>query len=195
MSKYLGPIHYEMYEKIKFLDGLTEKVLAFVKEEGLEDVYFSVSSLGKLEEGELENIIDTSNIHAWLQKRVQLVENKFAAAVSLSLKAKPELEETMGQMLYECGTKENFDGTILEAYQWMTAHFLDGMPCDHVLLIEYQEENSIRFVVQKDVHEKYWKVFKTEQIYWKLREQYLQGVFSHAGYHITKMEESTYEMR
>ena len=72
MSKFLGPIHYWLYEKIQLQERLVDRILTVNKEqhwhEGLEELL--AESCGIVERQPLEEIIDTDNIHGWLQEQI-----------------------------------------------------------------------------------------------------------------------------
>lgn len=80
MSAFLGPIHTWLFRKIKFQDELTNTILEIEAQEELvkriDKAYVS------LEQGELADIVDSANIHGWLQERISIVENRLAFVVT-----------------------------------------------------------------------------------------------------------------
>ena len=71
MSRYLGKIHYWLFNKIRYSEELENKIEKWAYEEGLleaadwkSDI---ISKFGPTTGDEpLEKIIDESNIHGWL---------------------------------------------------------------------------------------------------------------------------------
>ena len=86
MSAILGPIHHWLFRKIQFQDALTGEILRKAKEKGYDGEKLSrVDEMGTLPQGELGNIIDSANIHGWLQGKIALVERRLAAGVKIML--------------------------------------------------------------------------------------------------------------
>lgn len=79
MSKFLGKIHYIMFDKINYVDEITRKM-----SELLDDKV----DLKSIENGNLEDLIDTDNIHGWLQVRVGVVEDNLAKVLTQLKKEK-----------------------------------------------------------------------------------------------------------
>ncbi|SHH46532.1 hypothetical protein SAMN02745245_01376 [Anaerosphaera aminiphila DSM 21120] len=194
MSQTLGFIHHLMYGKITFLNSVTNSILEIAKRKKLNDLVYTVNEKGILEEGPLEEIVDELNIHGWIQKRVELVEEKFAAATSLLLSEKPEFKEEIFSLFNALGKSENFNGSPSDAYRLMISKFLDDMPCDHVLSA-VDNENSVVFTIHEDVHAEYWNTYKNESLYWDLRSEYMKGVLSNTNYTLEKISENSYELK
>ena len=94
MSENLGPIHYMMYEKIKFQDDITNYLL--------ENDTSKVDKLNEPVSREpLESLIDQDNIHGWLDSKIDVVENRLNYALNNSKNTK--------EKMYEFG-KENAKG-------------------------------------------------------------------------------------
>ena len=71
MSLFLGKIHYWLFNKVLWFEGLEEEIINLAQEEGLDVEALSAEINAKYgqktENKNLEEIIDTSNIHGWLQ--------------------------------------------------------------------------------------------------------------------------------
>ena len=69
MSLYLGKIHYWLFNKIVWFEGLEEEIITLAKNEGLniENLSKEINNKygEKLPNLPLEEMIDTSNIHGW----------------------------------------------------------------------------------------------------------------------------------
>ena len=77
MSEFLGPIHYMMYEKIKFQDKITNYLLDGNTSE-VDRINNPVSN------EPLESLIDQDNIHGWLDYIIDVVENRLHYALNHS---------------------------------------------------------------------------------------------------------------
>ena len=75
MSLFLGRIHYIMYDKILFQEEILDNLLNFLEEEKRNELKKDLDKEFPLEKGNLEDIIDESNIHGWLNERVVRSEN------------------------------------------------------------------------------------------------------------------------
>lgn len=195
MSKFLGFIHYIMFDKINFQEEINNSILEIAIAEGHTNIVEKVNSVGIIEEGKLEDIIDESNIHGWLQERVNIVEKRFATATSLLLKKNPGFENKIYNLLFELGVKENFNGSPKEAFDLISFKFLDGMPCDRAIGIVEETEDSIVFEVFKDLHSQFWERYNLKNIYWNLRNAFINGVLEKTEYGIYKLEENKYIIR
>ena len=84
MSEFLGPIHYMMYEKIKFQDKITN----FLLDGNTKEIDEKVAPVST---DNLENLIDQENIHGWLDSKIDVVENRLAFAIKNSENTKEKL--------------------------------------------------------------------------------------------------------
>lgn len=164
MSLFVGFIHKLMWQKIGFMEDLTSQI-AIDKSE--------IDRIATIEKGDLEDLIDESNIHGWLEKRVIKAEKRLAKAVSSYIKANGE--NALLCEFYNLGKDNNFSGTVQDAYKFMTESFLDGMPCDGSLKV-LRNDNEVHFEVVNDVHRDIWEEFSSIDTYWKLREAYMKGL-------------------
>ena len=84
MSLFLGKIHYWLFNKILWFENLEDEIIDFFNKENIKIDYNKiVSKYGKkLENKNLEEIIDTENIHGWLQDRINSSEGRMASLTS-----------------------------------------------------------------------------------------------------------------
>ena len=84
MSLFLGPIHHWLYRKIRLqeelITTLAEREGARSGDSGKYETYVN------RELRPLEELIDTDNIHGWLQARIHDAEGRYAALVAAILK-------------------------------------------------------------------------------------------------------------
>lgn len=174
MSKFLAPIHFIMYDKILFLDKLTNKYIDFAEKNNIE--LESLNSLESIDYAPLDEIIDESNIHTWIQKRVSIVEDKLAYIVSEILKENETFENEILEIAKNTGEEESFSGNPREAFVEISNRFLDGMPCDHAISILEEDENFLKYKIEIDKHSEFWNYGINSNIYWKIRNSFIEGL-------------------
>ena len=147
MSEFLGPIHYMMYEKIKFQDKITNFLLDGKTKE-IDEKIAPVST------DDLENLIDQENIHGWLDSKIDVVENRLAYAIKNS--------ENTKEKLFEFGKKQSEGKNFFdynEIFKDLNTMLLDGMPCDNGLSATIDENGDLFLITNVNTHEKYFKNF------------------------------------
>lgn len=207
MSAFLGPIHYWLYDKIKLQNNMVEAVILFAENKNVSNDLSSKldNQYGTIDLRPLEEQIDISNIHGWLQECVSTVEYRLAYAVTTLLKndsQKKEDSENSSKNLEELkeifrtlGEKEsglNKDATVSEAYKCLNDTLLDGMPCDHANVLVSQKDHEIVWKRSLCVHERYWSEVGGEiNNYYILREEYIKGLLAQANITFEKLDETT----
>lgn len=199
MSAVLGPIHGWLFRKIHFQDALTNAILQYVEEEKQINMRRETNqSCGVLEQGELKDIIDESNIHGWLQERISLVEKRLAFVVTQLTKEQPEQMMDISDAVYQFG-KEHEAGSDLnvrEAYQYLEDLLLNGMPCDHVNRILKETGDSIVWEETTDLHQTYWKsIGGNSEFYYAIRESLILGMFETSGINFEVQEGHKFELK
>ena len=198
MSKTLGFIHYIMFDKIKYQDSITDLLIDIAKDNNIEDIKDLVDSQGKIETGELEDIIDDKNIHSWIQERVIIVEKRFAKAVDIILEEDIKLKDEILKKVYEKGLNDRSEikdiKNLKEIYGYIGSKFLDGMPCDRAIEVEYQDDNSLIYKINEDLHIIYWPE-DLGKLYWDIRDEYIKGLLFNSKYNLYKIEEYRYQIK
>ena len=168
MSLFLGKIHYWLFNKIVWFGNLEEKIIELAKTEG-----FEVDSLRKdienkygekLPNKPLEELIDTNNIHNWLQSQITSAESRAASWIKLLIEANEENYKKLENVYREQGIvaakevlqQEKSVATPNEIFNAMNDYILDGMPCDRVNEVVCKEENKITWIARIDVHKEIW---------------------------------------
>ncbi len=171
MSLFLAPIHFSMYDKIKKQDEITKTIVNKYDENILKEVE---ENLGTLLEGELQDIIDTSAIHPWLQGKIDIVESVFAKSIEKLIDENIATAKNIEEDFKKLG--KNFKGidNTEEVYRLLTTNFLDGMPCDMAIRpIELTEERST-WTQNLSVHSRFWE--DEGILYNNFRKAWLEGV-------------------
>lgn len=164
MSAFLGKIHYWLYNKIKLHEKLIEEIADLAKDKGynvealLDESY---SKYGFPVTGPLEDNIEHSNIHGWLQEKIAGVESRLAYMVTKLLQNNIVNKEEIADIFYESGartmkTLEVNEGSPEEFFKLIFDYMLEGMPCDRVNEIVQNNENELVFKTTEDLHKAYW---------------------------------------
>ncbi|EHI56246.1 hypothetical protein HMPREF9333_00525 [Johnsonella ignava ATCC 51276] len=199
MSGFLGPIHIWLYNKIKFQDGLTKLFISLADEKS-----YSVESLkeidklcGSLQEGELVDLIDGTNIHGWLQERLSLVETRLAYTVGEILKGGASRIEELCKTAFEYGRKSAADKNITPAggYEYLDNVLLNGMPCDRVNIITSQDDTSISWEQYEDIHRPYWEMLSVDvDNYYRIRQAVIGGIFEDTDIKFNVLKNQNYRL-
>ena len=99
MSAFLGPIHFWLYNKIRFQEDLIDALCVRAVSEGWlteEDTQQFVST----DRRELQDAIDESNIHGWLQGRIHDGEGRYAALVTTLLQEDANRLQTLKDVAF-----------------------------------------------------------------------------------------------
>jgi hypothetical protein len=175
MSKYLAPIHSMMYNKILLQEDLTDALLELASEETAADIR---ARFGDADRRPLEDVIDRTNIHGWIQGRIAASENRFAATVSEILEKGEQPLERLEEEARDFGAARHFDisDTPRDAVVKWQSTFLDGMPCDRVLELAENTDEHVTINVLEDVHAPFWQAMGADPAcYRTLRRAWMSG--------------------
>ena len=182
MSAFLGPIHYWLYNKIQIQEEIVVLLTEYAKEKKInENLMQSLNEeIGVIENKPLEEMIDTTNIHGWLQEKVTLVEKRMAKAVTEILKDSADNLEDLEKLVFNYGRETHSlkeDATVNEAYELLNNVLLDGMPCDRVNELVSKEENEIVWKRNRCIHTIYWDSIQGDvKYYYILRDALVKGI-------------------
>ncbi|NRT76596.1 hypothetical protein [Clostridium beijerinckii] len=187
MSLFLGKIHYWLFNKILWFEKLEGEIISLAKEEGL-----NVDELRKeINEkyGEptpdlpLEEMIDTSNIHGWLQEKIHSAEGRMAAwttkLVNNNKSVTTKLEEIYSSQGIKAASEVKEKGMELinagEIFDSINDYILDGMPCDRVNEVIKAEEDMVEWKRRVCVHSDIWNKEEGDVDYfYKLRSLWVK---------------------
>lgn len=199
MSAFLGPIHYWLYNKIQIQQSIVNKIIEAGEETIPELREYLNTKYGKSETRPLEDVIDQSNIHGWLQEQVSREEFKLAESITLLLKKKTEILNEIkdifqiaGKSIFRTITIEN----VSNAYKAISNSLLDGMPCDHANSVIEENEERIVWKRNSCVHQKYWNEVNGDiTVYYILRDEFIKGSLDNTVYLYKKIGTDSYEIR
>ncbi|MDX8336192.1 peptidylprolyl isomerase PrsA [Candidatus Cetobacterium colombiensis] len=187
MSLYLGKIHYWLFNKILWFENLEDLIINLAKEKGLDvkKVEYEIESKygKKLENKNLEEIIDLENIHEWLQNRIHSSEGRMATWIRVILqsdvKFSSEIEKLFEENAKEAAKKEKIIKNYLEAseiYTCLNNYILDGMPCDRVNIVKISDKDSVYWERRICVHEDIWNNENLSvEIFYKFRNIWIEN--------------------
>ena len=183
MSQFLAPIHTWLFNKIVILEGI-EKDLTnqFSTKEQIEVHSSLLDRFGDFIPNEpLENLIDESNIHGWLQERITIAETRQAAFVQSLLEENQDNLQKIEAIYKEEGKKaakkkQMRTDTPSEVFQGLNNVLLEGMPCDRVNSVISQDDNAIVWKTTHCVHKGNWENNGVDvQYFYGFRAAFTQG--------------------
>ncbi|NFJ73345.1 hypothetical protein FDA26_14975 [Clostridium botulinum] len=168
MSLFLGKIHFWLFNKILWFEGLENEIIDVAKSEGLDILNLQKEIENKygakLPNKPLDEIIDTSNIHGWLQEKIYSSEGRIAAWTTVIIdnkrEAKTKLEEIYINQGIIAAKEVKEEGIRLDSaeniFNKVNDYILDGMPCDRVNEIINSNENYVEWTRRICVHKEIW---------------------------------------
>ncbi|MFT4145163.1 MAG: hypothetical protein QM644_11970 [Mobilitalea sp.] len=200
MSAFLGPIHYWLYNKIQQQQAIVDELYVLADKQQLPLEAECNSIYGEFENKPLEEMIDTGNIHGWLQERVSQVEYKYAYSITKLLNTNPDLNASIKAIVINNG--RNLAITLKEylldatgIYKAITDNLLDGMPCDHANRVLKQSSDEVIWQRTLCVHSPYWEEIDGDiTIYYDLRDAWLEALITELGYGFEKPQEDIYRI-
>jgi hypothetical protein len=185
MSLYLGKVHFWLYNKILWFEHLEEAVYAFAAEQGYaSDVWkaefeaqFGAPSGGR----PLEEIVDTGNIHGWLQDRITRAEARQAALLTRLSQQDVSIAAGLEKLFASHGVSagKSYEGsraTPEDLFNGLNDYILDGMPCDRVNQILSNESDKFSWEMTQCVHSSVWEsVGGDVNLFYALRHQWIHG--------------------
>lgn len=169
MSRFVGPVHHWLYNKISIHENLEKDLVSAFEERFGQDVSDIVKKNREqygdlLPDKPLEEIIDSVNIHGWLQSKISIVETRQANILGdLFDKYKTDgvllansiYEQNGTQYGKDASNKYNLDSAAA-IHKILNDYILDGMPCDNASSITKNEKDYLEFVQSQCLHIGYW---------------------------------------
>ncbi|WP_432402701.1 hypothetical protein [Wukongibacter sp. M2B1] len=169
MSRFLGPIHHWLFDKIKLYESLEFDIIDNI-EKKLSISLSEITDKLKIKIGppigdkSLEELIDTNNIHGWLQDKITISETRQAALITFIVNKYGNegidiIKECYRNQAIASGqdARSKYDlGSAPLIYKALNNYILDGMPCDNVNSITLNEYNKLGWRVTNCIHKNYW---------------------------------------
>ncbi|MGP1543830.1 MAG: hypothetical protein ACTTIO_02575 [Candidatus Fimenecus sp.] len=189
MSAFLGPIHFWLYRKIGKQEELTKAIASYAEQKGwIEDQTKYTKDLPAL-----EDVIDESNIHGWLQGQIHDAETRYADLIG-DVWNTARLEGICG-VAFAFGKKYTLQASTspAEAYKAFEDFFVNGMPCDRVNAVVSESENELSWTMTQDIHAQYWK--DGSEIYYTLRSEVMRSMLNGTGLVLASNDNVTYTIK
>lgn len=194
MSAFLAPIHTWVYNKIKLHEELENNLIEVFKrvygDEIAAIVEVSRSLYGEpLPNRPVEEVVDLSNIHGWLQGRISIAETRLAAFLTEVFSRHPEAVETALKIYHEDGSDRGIDAkhklpvdSAPELYKALNNYLLEGMPCDIVNIVVVNEDNRVVWENSRCLHRQYFEAVKGDlDVLYNLRKTWIKAFIESAN--------------
>jgi len=195
MSAFLAPIHTWLFKKILLAEDL-EKNLESVYIDKYKDIakeafqkslaYGSPIDTTR----NIEDIIDKSNIHGWLQAKIGAVETRLAFIITEMTKMYGEEAESIanlafinqGKAIGQTLKAKEMPKNPEELYNALNIYLLEGMPCDRVTRLIKSEDNVLEWETTSCIHKKYWEIVNGNvDIFYKLRHSFIKAFIENSN--------------
>lgn len=197
MSAFLGPIHSWLYNKIRIQDNITETIISSLdKEKSAEVTDYINNKTEVLPNGNLEDIIDTSDIHGWLQDKVTIVETRYVNAIKFITENKladtDQLKKTVSSYGKTLSSQYNVT-TPEECFKLLSDIALDGMPCDHINSISENGNDRLQYIRKDSFRDELWKQSGLDsKLYYELRIAFINGVLAYTPFRLKMIDNITF---
>ena len=209
MSLFLGKVHYWLFNKIVWFEGLEKEVIGLAKSENLNIDAISDEITKKygdmLPNKPLEEMIDTGNIHGWLQEKISSAEGRMAAWTFEILEKDKATLSKLENIYIEQGIKagnevkdnsEQIENAV-DIFNKINDYILDGMPCDRVNEVITSEENIVKWSRSVCVHTSIWEKENVPvNLFYNLRSLWIKSFVStiNGEFKYVEGEENTFSI-
>lgn len=147
MSAFLGPIHFWLYNKIGKQEELTKAIASMAAGNGwISDRTAYIRDLPAL-----EDVIDESNIHGWLQDQIHDAETRYADLIQTVLTTHPERLEEISKVAFRYGRRNGRDAEkATDVFRIFEDFFVNGMPCDRVNAVVTESDDEVSWQMTQD---------------------------------------------
>lgn len=195
MSAFLGPIHHWLFNKINLHERLEKNIVdAYKKKYGSGIEQIETESIERYGEPSttvaLEEQIDLSNIHQWLQTSIGKSETRLSYILAEVMRKHGNeafdiaLDEYVKQGK-ECGASAKAKGSIktpADVFKSINDYLLDGMPCDRVNVVKESDENHIVWETTECLHRGFWQLVGADiESLYKLRFSWIKSYVENAA--------------
>lgn len=189
MSRFLAPVHTWLFNKILILENIEKDIVSGLDSDDQKEAYKTLQEkYGDFIPNEpLEGLIDQSNIHGWLQSRINMAESRQAALVSELMSSSSNAVEGIANIYHAAGTKvggqlESRLDSAVEIFNALGNVLLEGMPCDRVNFPVEQSEERMVWKTTQCVHKNNWEKNGVDvAYYYTFREAFTKGFVEAVG--------------
>ncbi len=195
MSRFLGPIHHWLFKKIQLHEALEAQLIhVYASKYGHEIngmVEKTVNKYGHpLSDAPLDQLIDTDNIHGWLQSRISIAETRQAAILTSVFQSHGQEAVEIAMDLYrqqgvQSGSDAKSKGQVESApaiYKALNNYILEGMPCDNVNNVTVADPDLVEWKNTQCLHKGYWEAVGADiEVFYQLRAQWVKSFVENAN--------------
>lgn len=211
MSAFLGPIHHWLFKKIVLFEDLEKNIVVVISnkynKERVEGIIRRLQQQygALIPEKPLEELIDTNNIHGWLQNKISIAETRQAATIkefidvfgNEVLKVIEDIYEEQGKFIGKEVASTGKINNAIDLYQELNNYLLEGMPCDNVNNVIFSSNQEVKWQITQCLHKPYWDhVGMDSDIMYHLRSIWVKAFVenTHPSYTYTINRDSSNEI-
>lgn len=186
MSAFLGPIHHRMYAKARSVHKIAEEIALFSDDRGWTSGRAeALAAAWPAPKGEIEQVIDLSQIHGSLNVLVDDAERALAFACASAADHIDDLACHLEQLGARAAARA---GTLELAAAWnsLDAAWLDGMPCDGLMSLVSNEPYEIIWRIDVAAH--------AAVGYEALRTAWMRGFALESGFAFSPLGAGTFRL-
>ncbi|MFZ5968318.1 MAG: hypothetical protein ACOYVK_14240 [Bacillota bacterium] len=195
MSRFLGPIHYWLFNKIQLHEKLEVDLVSHFEDKYGDEIGAFTQQMTQrfgspIGDKPLEALIDQGNIHGWLQERITIAETRHAAILTqifdrYGQEAINDAISIYAEQGNRCGMdardKEDVDNAM-GLYKALNNYILEGMPCDNVNNITTAEPDKLEWDITRCLHRRYWdEVNANPEVFYGLRAAWVKAFIEGAN--------------
>jgi len=183
MSLFLAPVHTWLFNKILLFEEIEQDIVdqfpLILTNDYLTTIYDTFGY--PLGDKPMETLIDTGNIHGWLQTSINRAEKRQAAIIKFLNEQDNEASDTVKAVYYKKGKEkaakqEAVLGDANQIYIKLNDYLLEGMPCDRVNAVIEQDEKQVIWLTSTCVHYDNWSSVGMDVVYYyDLRAAFIKG--------------------
>jgi hypothetical protein len=183
MSLFLAPVHTWLFNKIRLFEEIEQNIIEqfslILTEDYLTTIYDDFGY--PLGDEPIETLIDTSNIHGWLQTSINRAEKRQATIIKFLNEQVKEATDTVYAVYYKMGKEkateqEEAFTDANQIYTKLNDYLLEGMPCDRVNVVIEQHDNQLIWLTSTCVHQDNWSSVGMDVVYYyDFRAAFIKG--------------------
>lgn len=174
-------LYRQQFNKIILLSYMALDIAAFAESKGSNNLIERLDlTCGAIPAGDFEDVIDPSAPDQFLELYTHVAEFRFAFSVTELLRINTGFIDALNHYCYDKGKSlaQAKLTSVNEAFDYMNAFVLDGIPSNKTREIIEQTEKKIVWKKLNDTHEEFWtKAGCTVDVYYQLQAYFVNGLF------------------